>query len=85
VPLYLLGARMRAVYPQVPLFPAQGLAIALFSYDDRLSWGFNADVDIVPDLGRFRADIAAAFKELQRVARQHPVPGAPRRPARRAA
>ncbi|MFN8640520.1 MAG: wax ester/triacylglycerol synthase family O-acyltransferase [Candidatus Binatia bacterium] len=68
VPLYLLDAPMRAVYPQVPLFPDQGLGVALFSYDGHLYWGFNADYDLVPDLVQFRDDIAAAFAELQRAA-----------------
>jgi WS/DGAT/MGAT family acyltransferase len=49
-PVYVLGARMVACYPVVPLFRNQGLGIALFSYDGRLYWGFNADWDVVPDL-----------------------------------
>ena len=48
LPLYLLGARMVAGYPLVPLFENQGLGVAIFSYDDRLFWGFNADWDLVP-------------------------------------
>jgi diacylglycerol O-acyltransferase len=50
VPLYLFGARLRAVYPLVPLFTHQGLGIALFSYAGDLYWGFNADWDALPDL-----------------------------------
>jgi WS/DGAT/MGAT family acyltransferase len=49
-PVYVLGARMLACYPVVPLFKNQGLGVALFSYDGRLHWGFNADWDVVPDL-----------------------------------
>jgi len=49
-PVYICGARMTACYPLVPLFANQALGIALFSYDGRLSWGFNADWDAVPDL-----------------------------------
>lgn len=47
---YIAGARMLACYPLVPLFSNQTLGIALFSYDGRLHWGFNADWDALPDL-----------------------------------
>ena len=49
-PVYVLGARMLACYPVVPLFQNQALGLALFSYDGRLYWGFNSDWDVVPDL-----------------------------------
>jgi WS/DGAT/MGAT family acyltransferase len=49
-PAYVLGARMNACYPLVPLYQNQALGIALFSYDGRLWWGFNADWDALPDL-----------------------------------
>jgi WS/DGAT/MGAT family acyltransferase len=49
-PVYVLGARMLACYPVVPLFRNQGLGVALFSYDGRIHWGFNADWDVLPDL-----------------------------------
>jgi WS/DGAT/MGAT family acyltransferase len=50
VPVYVAGARMLACYPLVPLFQNQALGVALFSYDGRLHWGFNADWDVLPDL-----------------------------------
>jgi diacylglycerol O-acyltransferase / wax synthase len=49
-PVYVSGCRMTACYPLVPLFANQALGVALFSYDGRLHWGFNADWDAVPDL-----------------------------------
>src|SRR5262249_37903440 len=49
-PVYVLGARMLACYPVMPLFQNQNLGVALFSYDGRLMWGFNADWDVLPDL-----------------------------------
>jgi diacylglycerol O-acyltransferase len=48
--VYIAGARMLACHPLVPLFSNQALGIALFSYDGRLHWGFNADWDALPDL-----------------------------------
>ena len=45
------------------------LGIALFSYDGRLDWGFNADYDLMPDLSRFVGEIEASFVELAEAAR----------------
>jgi len=69
-PLYLLGARMEAIYPQVPLFESQALGIALFSYDGKLFWGFNGDWDALPDLDEFVRDIEASFRALCRAAQR---------------
>jgi WS/DGAT/MGAT family acyltransferase len=49
-PVYMLGSQMVACYPLVPLYRNQALGIALFSYDGRLWWGFNADWEALPDL-----------------------------------
>lgn len=67
-PLYLLGARMTHIYPLVPLFSNQGLGIALFSYDGRLCWGFNADWDALPDLHDFVEDVGAELEKLRQAA-----------------
>jgi WS/DGAT/MGAT family acyltransferase len=63
-PLYLLGSRLREGYPTVPLFDYQGLGIAIFSYDNRLFFGLNADWDLVPDLHDLVSDLDIAFREL---------------------
>lgn len=42
-PLYLLGARLKAAYPHLPLFENQGLGIALLSFDGQLHVGITAD------------------------------------------
>jgi WS/DGAT/MGAT family acyltransferase len=68
-PLYLLGARLADVHPHVPLFPNQGLGIALLSYAGRLCWGFSADRDLVPDLAELRECVLASFEELLALAR----------------
>jgi len=68
LPLYLLGSRMLAPFPLVPLFNNQALGIALFSYDGRLCWGFNADWDLIPDLHDFVKAVSASFDELCRAA-----------------
>ena len=63
-PLYLLGAEMLEMYPQVPLFENIGLGIALVSYNGRVCWGFNADRELVPDLASFVADIEASLRRV---------------------
>jgi WS/DGAT/MGAT family acyltransferase len=63
-PLYCLGARLLAMYPLVPLLENMGLGIALFSYDGQLCWGFNSDVERVPDLAAFRREIQDSLDRL---------------------
>lgn len=64
VPFYLLGSRMLAAYPHVPLFENQGLGIALFSYDGRLYWGITADWNQVTDVEAFTSGLSSSFQEL---------------------
>jgi WS/DGAT/MGAT family acyltransferase len=70
MPLYLLGARIEALYPYAPLFDRQGLGIALFSYASKLSWGIVGDWDLLPDLSEFADAIRRAFQRLRRAAAQ---------------
>jgi WS/DGAT/MGAT family acyltransferase len=74
IPLYMLGARLLAMFPQVPLLENTGLGIALFSYDGRLFWGFNADPDLIPDLPAFVQAIDNSFQELKAGASIRAVP-----------
>ena len=75
-PLYLLGSRLLEGYPSVPLFEYQGLGIAIFSYDNRLFFGLNADWELVADLHELVGDLDRSFRELHRAA----PPSEPRRP-----
>ena len=70
IPVYLLGARLLEAFPLVPLFHNQALGIALFSYDGKLCWGFNADWDLVPDLSDFVHAMRASFDELATAAEE---------------
>ncbi len=63
-PLFLLGRRLRAMYPQVPLAPRQALGIAIMSYDGSLFFGLLGDFDAMPDLEATGQDVAAAIEEL---------------------
>ena len=67
-PLYLQGAKLDALFPQVPLMEGLGLGIALMSYDGKLCWGFNANPDVLPDLAVFVKQIERAFARVVEVA-----------------
>jgi len=49
-PLYLLGRRLRALYPVVPLTANHALGVAVMSYDGHLGFGLLGDYDALPDL-----------------------------------
>lgn len=63
-PLYMFGAKLLEMYPVVPLLRGMGLGIALFSYNGRLFWGFNADYALLPDLRHFVRLVEEAFAEF---------------------
>lgn len=62
------GARLRAFYPIVNLWPGQTVGIALFSYDGVMYWGMLADRPAVPDLYELARDVNDAFLELRDMA-----------------
>jgi diacylglycerol O-acyltransferase len=64
LPLYMLGRRLRAFYPKVPLSPNTVLGIAIMSYDGSLYFGLLGDYDGMPDLDAFAADVEQAIAEL---------------------
>src|SRR5262245_6676789 len=75
-PLYLQGARMLEIYPQVPLLEGLGVGIALASYDGFVHWGFNSDPDLVPDADVFVEQIRASYRRVAELA-----PAPPQQPA----
>jgi hypothetical protein len=77
----MLGRRLEAMYPMVPLAGGQALGIAIISYDGRLNFGLVADYDALPDLEDLAGDLSAAIAEI--VAAAGPSPRAARRPRRR--
>ena len=68
LPLYLLDAPMKAIFPMVPLMKNQNLGIALFSYNGGLHWGFNADWESFPDVHEFVEDLETSFAEYMELA-----------------
>ncbi len=67
-PLYLLGRRLRVLYPVVPLAQRQALGIAVMSYDGHLGFGLLGDYDALPDLERLTQDLQWALSSLTRAA-----------------
>ncbi len=64
LPLYLMGRKLEAIYPFVPLSPQNhALSIGVLSYDGRVFFGLAADRDLVADLDEFAADLRAALAE----------------------
>jgi WS/DGAT/MGAT family acyltransferase len=71
-PLYIMGARFLELLPIVPLLEGTGIGVALFSYDGKLSWGFNADYGLVPDIAVFRHAVETSFGQLKEAAGVRP-------------
>jgi diacylglycerol O-acyltransferase len=67
-PLYFLESKLNAIYPMMPLFPNQALALAVVSYDGRVFWGFNSDWDALPDVHDLVEGVGEQFGELHAVA-----------------
>jgi WS/DGAT/MGAT family acyltransferase len=67
-PLYLLGRRLRVLYPVVPLAQRQALGIAVMSYDGHLGFGLLGDFDALPDLDKIALDLQWAIAKLARAA-----------------
>ncbi|HWH28271.1 MAG TPA: wax ester/triacylglycerol synthase family O-acyltransferase [Mycobacteriales bacterium] len=63
-PLYAAGARMREMYPVVPLSKGQALSVGVTSYDGGVYYGLNADRDALPDVDVLAACLEESLSEL---------------------
>jgi len=70
-PMYAHGARLREVFPVVPLAAAHTVGIAVFSYDRRLIFGLGADRASTPDLEVLAGGIERGIAELRELAEGH--------------
>ena len=66
--LYCSGAKLRALYPQVPLMRNQGVGVALMSYAGLVCWGVNSDPELVPDVDVFVKKLRVAFERVREAA-----------------
>jgi diacylglycerol O-acyltransferase / wax synthase len=68
-PLYVLGRRLTALYPYVPIGNAVRISVAIVSYVGTVSFGITADYDSAPDLDVFVEGIQHGLAELSGQAR----------------
>ncbi len=64
LPLYLLGSRMLASYPAIPLARGQALSIGLTSYDGGVYFGLNGDREAMSDLDVLAQCITDSLAEM---------------------
>jgi WS/DGAT/MGAT family acyltransferase len=67
-PLYLMGRRLEAVFPMVPLAKRQAVCFGIMSYDGQVNFGIVGDYDAVSDLDVLAADLEASLAELREAA-----------------
>ena len=63
-PLYLLGGRLRSMYPYIPLAIELRINVGVMSYAGRLGWGFTGDAASVPDVSELATGTEEAVAEL---------------------
>jgi diacylglycerol O-acyltransferase / wax synthase len=78
-PLYMIGRRMEATFPMVPLAENQAVGIAIMSYNGQLNFGLNSDYDAVPDLELLAEELRGAIEELATAAGEESRTGSPAR------
>src|ERR1700710_1065066 len=64
VPLYFLGAQVKAMYPLGPIFHGSGLNITVMSLTGKLDVGLISCPELLPDLWDMADDFAVALGEL---------------------
>jgi len=64
-PLYLLGRKMLACYPYVPVGGEMAVNCAILSYNGSVYVGFSGDVHAAPDLPRLEKLLQENFAELR--------------------
>lgn len=74
IPLYAFGRQVLAHVPLLPVVPGMGLNVGVFSYQQRMHFGFIADSEAVNDLARFRACFERSFLSLRREAGVDEIP-----------
>lgn len=68
IPLYCQGKLVLNHYPLLPVAPGMGLNMGVFSYNQRVTFGFIADTQAAPDVAKFNRFVDEAFIELRNAA-----------------
>ena len=79
-PLYVLGRKMEAIFPMVPLARRQALCVGIMSYNGQVDFGLVGDYDAMADLDSFALDLEGAVEEISATV----APAAKRRVRRKA-
>jgi hypothetical protein len=68
VPLYVLGRRMCSAHAYVPIAGGTRVSIGIFSYQNTMTFGINADFDAFPDVDVLATGIRRGIDELTALA-----------------
>ncbi|HZU60570.1 MAG TPA: WS/DGAT domain-containing protein, partial [Solirubrobacteraceae bacterium] len=82
IPLYLLGHRLQAIYPMVPLAKNTALGVAIMSYHGQMNFGLSADYDSLADLETLADELRSAIRDLVEAAAPQGRRRSPRRTSR---
>lgn len=63
-PLYVLGRRMRDIFPMVPLAKNQAVCVGIMSYDGGINFGLIGDFEAMPLLDSLGGDLEEALADL---------------------
>jgi WS/DGAT/MGAT family acyltransferase len=64
MPLYLLGRKLDAIFPMVPLAKNTALGIAIMSYNGQLNFGLAGDYDALADIATLADELRSSIQEL---------------------
>ncbi|MGO9322007.1 MAG: wax ester/triacylglycerol synthase family O-acyltransferase [Solirubrobacteraceae bacterium] len=64
IPMYMLGCRLQAVYPMVPLADHHAVSVGMITIHDQACFGVYADRQALPDVDMLAQDIDDAVTEL---------------------
>jgi len=64
VPMYMLGSRLEAVYPVVPLADQHAVSVGMVTVDDQACFGVYSDRETMPDVSMLAQGIDDAITEL---------------------
>jgi diacylglycerol O-acyltransferase / wax synthase len=71
-PLFLLGRRLEAIFPMVPLAKRQAVCFGIMSYDGQVNFGLVGDYDVMADLDVLAGDLERSLAELSDATRAEP-------------
>jgi WS/DGAT/MGAT family acyltransferase len=71
-PLFLMGRRLEATFPMVPLAKRQAVCFGIMSYDGQVNFGLIGDYDAMADLDVLAGDLEDSLAELAEATEARP-------------